>query len=143
MTPPNLSLVFIMICFWITMWLVYRFLIQPVGAVLAERKGRVDGAAQKWESTNQEYLAATERLEREMAEAAQDASRVRGEYRQQAMDRRQAALDEARSAADEQLQTALDSLQADTTSARQDLRQRAGELAREFAARLLDRKVTS
>jgi len=141
MTPPNLSLIFVMICFWITMWLVYRFLIQPVGAVLADRKGRIDTAAEKWESTNQDYLSATQRLEREMAEAAQDASRVRGEFRQQAMDRRQATLEDARDAADEKLQAALDSLDTDTTSARQELRQRAGELAREFAARLLDRKV--
>jgi F-type H+-transporting ATPase subunit b len=141
MTPPNLSLVFIMVFFWITMWLVYRFLIQPVGAVLADRKGRVDSAASKWETTNQEYLAATDRLEREMAEAAQQASRVRGEYRQQAMDRRQATLEDARATADGQLQSALDSLEADTATARQELRQNAADLAREFAARLLDRKV--
>jgi len=143
MTPPNLSLIFIMVCFWITMWLVYRFLIQPVGAALADREGRIDGATSTWESTNQEYLAATDRLEREIAEAAQDALRVRSEYRQQAMDRRQATLEDARAAADEKLQIALESLDADTTRARQELRQSAGELAREFAARLLDRKVVS
>jgi len=135
MTPPNLSLIFIMVCFWITMWLVYRFLIQPVGAALADREGRIDGATSTWESTNQEYLAATDRLEREIAEAAQDALRVRSEYRQQAMDRRQATLEDARAAADEKLQIALESLDADTTRARQELRQSAGELAREFAAR--------
>ena len=143
MTPPNLSLIFIMICFWVTMWLVYRFLIRPIGGVLGERQGRIDRAASTWEAENRQYLEATERLELEMQEAAREAARVRGEYRQQALDRRQVALDEARSVADEKLGKALDELEAETATARHDLRQRAQELAEKFASRLLDRKVTS
>ncbi len=142
MSPPNLSLIFIMICFWITMWLVYRFLIQPVGAVLAERKGRIDGAAAKWQATNQQYLDATTRLEQETQEAAQEAGLVRAEYRQQALDRRQKTLEEARSVADGKLETALEQLEAETDTARQDLHTSARELAQLFAARLLDREVT-
>ena len=143
MSPPNLSLIFIMICFWITMWLVYRFLIQPVGGVLAERKGRIDGATAQWETTHQKYLEATERLERETEEAARDAARVRAEYRQQALDRRQKALEEARAAADGKLGTALGELETATAAARSDLQTRARELAAQFAGRLLERKVTS
>ena len=143
MSPPNLSLIFIMICFWITMWLVYRYLIQPVGGVLAERKGRIDSASAHWEATNQKYLEAAERLERETEEAAREAGRVRMEYRQQALDRRQKALEEARAAADSKLAAALDELETTTTAARRDLRAGARELASLFAGRLLDRKVTS
>jgi F-type H+-transporting ATPase subunit b len=143
MSPPNLSLIFIMVCFWVAMWLVYRFLIQPVGGVLAERKGRIDGAAAKWEDTNQQYLDATARLESETEDAAREAARVRAEYRQQALDRRQKALEESRSVADDRLGTALDELESATATARQELRDRARELAKVFASRLLDRKVTS
>ncbi len=132
-----------MICFWVTMWLVYRFLIQPIGGVLADRHGRIDGANSKWETTNREYLEATDRLELEMQEAAREAARVRGEYRQQALDRRQVALDEARTVADEKLQTALDELGGETTVARRDLREQSRELAGQFASRLLGRKVAS
>jgi F0F1-type ATP synthase membrane subunit b/b' len=78
MTPPNLSLVLIMICFWCTMWLVHRFLIKPVGAVLEERQGGIGQATQSWEATHQEYLAATTRLELEIQNAAREAARVRG-----------------------------------------------------------------
>lgn len=141
MTPPNLSLIFIMIFFWVTMWLVHRFLIQPIGGALAERHGRIDSATSKWETTNREYLEATDRLELEMQEAAREAARVRGEYRQQALDRRQVALDEARTVADEKLHSALDGLEGETTAARQDLRSQSRELAEQFASRLLDRKV--
>ena len=117
--------------------------IRPVGAVLAERKGRIDGAAAQWNATNQQYLDATARLERETEEAAREAGRVRAEYRQQALDRRQKALEEARSVADGKLGNALEELEAETTTARQDLHAKARELALLFAARLLDRKVTS
>ena len=132
-----------MICFWITMWLVYRYLIQPIGGVLADRKSRIDGAADRWEATHQQFLDATARLERETEEAAREAGRVRAEYRQQALDRRQQTLEEARSVAEAKLAAALEELEAATTTARQDLSTRARELARLFAARLLDRKVTS
>jgi F-type H+-transporting ATPase subunit b len=143
MSPPNLSLIFIMVCFWVAMWLVYRFLIQPVGAVLAERKGRIDGAAEAWEDTNQQYLDATARLERETEDAAREAARVRAEYRQQALDRRQKALEEARAVADGRLEAALDELESATADARQELRDTARGLAGAFASRLLERKVTS
>ena len=143
MTPPNLSLLLIMICFWCTMWLVHRFLIKPVGAVLEERQGRIGQATQSWEATHQEYLAATARLEQEIQNAAREAARVRGEHRQQALDRRQATLERARAEADDRLGAALIGLDAQTTAARGELRASAAELARLFATRLLGRKVAS
>ena len=143
MTPPNLSLLLIMICFWCTMWLVHRFLIKPVGAVLEERQGRIGQATQSWEATHQEYLAATARLEGEIQSAAREAARVRGEHRQQALERRQATLDRARAEADDRLGAALIALDAQTAAARGELQTSAAELARLFATRLLGRKVAS
>jgi len=143
MTPPNLSLLLIMICFWLTMWLVYRFLIRPVGAVLADRKSRIDTAANRWQSTHDEYLAATDRLELEMQDAARGAAKVRAEHRQKALDERQRTLDAARSNADDQLRAALAALDGETDAARTELRNQADALARLFATQLLGRKVSS
>jgi F-type H+-transporting ATPase subunit b len=142
MTPPNVSLIFIMVCFWITMWLVYRFLIVPVGRVLAERGGRIDDAAAQWQATNDDYLAATQRLETEMADAARAAAQVRGEHRQRALEERQKALEAARSEADGRLGEALGRLEADADQARTELGRRARELARLFATQLLEREVS-
>ena len=142
MTPPNLSLLLIMICFWLTMWLVYRFLIRPIGEVLAERKGRIDSAQDRFETTHNEYLAATDRLELEVQEAARGAARVRAEHRQQALERRQRSLDGARADADDRLRAALAELDTDTAAARTELRERAEGLARLFATELLGRKVS-
>ena len=79
MTPPNLSLLLIMVCFWVTLWIVYRFLIRPVGVVIAERRRRVDDAQQEWSAKNEAYQAAVSRVEDEVATAAKEAARVRAD----------------------------------------------------------------
>lgn len=141
MTPPNLSLLLIMVCFWVTLWIVYRFLIRPVGAVIGERRRRVDEAQQEWSAKNETYLAAVSQVEDGVAGAARDAARVRAEARQRAMDERQAALERARARADERLTAVLDTLDREAGAARDDLRGRAEELARMLAGRLLGREI--
>ena len=143
MTPPNLSLILIMICFWMTLWLVHRYLIIPVGRVIAERRERIDGAESAWASKNEEYLSATSRLKSEMEEAAREATGVRTSHIQGAMEKRQSRLSEARDTADQRLQKALDELEADAAAARKELQASAAELARVLAGRLLEREVTS
>jgi F-type H+-transporting ATPase subunit b len=143
MTPPNLSLFLIMICFWLTMWLVYRYLIVPLGQVVAERQGRIDDAQGEWETTHTEYLEATARLEQQIEEAVREAARVRATHRQAALDERQKTLDAARDSADRGLQQTLAELDADASAARTELGERARDLARLFASQLLEREVAS
>jgi F0F1-type ATP synthase membrane subunit b/b' len=89
---PNYSLFFIMACFGVTLWLVHRFLIEPVGGVLAERARRIDGAEKEWAAKNEEYLSATRRLEAEIDEAARKRGPdPRPDFRQDAQAARQAA----------------------------------------------------
>lgn len=143
MTPPDGSLILIMICFWIAFWLVQRFLIAPIQGVLAERRGRVVSAEREWETKNQEYLAATQRLEAELDEAARQAARVRAEHRQGAQQARQERLDAARDSAETALDAALAELDRDAEAAREELRRRARVLAEGFAERLLGRELAS
>jgi len=141
MSPPDLSLIFIMVCFWVTLWIVHRFLIRPVGTVIGERRRRIDDAQQEWSAKNEEYLAAVSHVEDEVSTAAKDAAKIRADARQHAMDERQAALDQARARADERLLDVLDTLDKDAEAARSDLRGRAEELARLLASRLLGREL--
>lgn len=143
MTPPDGSLILIMICFWVAFWLVQRFLIAPIQAVLAERRGRVVSAEREWEGKNQEYLSATARLQSELEEAARQAARVRAEHRQQAQTARQVSLDAARGEAEQRLEVALGELGHDADAARGELRRRAEALAASFAERLLGRELAS
>ena len=142
MQPPNLSLVIVMVCFWVTFWLIQKFLLKPVGEVLAERKGRIEGAENEWQSKHQEYLDETSRLESELEEAAKASAKVRNDLRQAALDRRAAALETARQQADGKLDEAMSVLEQDAAAARADLKARARELARVFAGRLLGREVS-
>jgi F-type H+-transporting ATPase subunit b len=141
MNPPNLSLVLVMICFWITYWLIQKFLLKPVGAVLAERRRRIEGAEAEWQTKHREYLDATARLESELEDAARAAAAVRNEQRQGALDRRQALLTTTREQADARLGVALEELETEAQGARAELEKRARELARLFASQLLGREV--
>jgi F0F1-type ATP synthase membrane subunit b/b' len=141
MIEINLSLVLVMLCFWMTLWLVYRFLIRPVGAVVDERRHRIDDAQQEWTATNEEQLAAIAKVEEELTGAAKEAAGARAEIRQTALDERQSTLDAARAQADERLTAALGDLEQEADAARDELRRRAEELARMLAGRLLGREV--
>ncbi len=141
MTPPNLSMLFIMVCFWVAYWLVKRYLIGPVGRVVDERTRRIDGAEAQYTAKHEESLAATARIEAELEDAAREAGRIRAAHRQQAMESRQERLDAARRTADARLGEAIESLDREADGARDELRRRAAELARLLAGRLLEREV--
>ena len=143
MTPPDLSLFFVMVCFWMTLWLVQRYLIRPVGGVVDDRQRRLDDAQQEWTAKNEEHLAAVARVEDELGEAAREAGRVRAEARQAAMNERQKGLADARARADERLVAVLDGLENGAEAARTELRQQAEDLARLLAGRLLGREMAS
>ena len=128
MQPPNFSLIIVMVCFWLTFWLIQKFLLKPVGSVLSERRSRIEGAENEWQSKHQV--------------AAKAAAKVRNDHQEQALDRRQATLTTARQMADGKLDEAMAVLETDATAARADLQTRARELAKLFATRLLDREVS-
>lgn len=141
MSPPNASLFLIMVCFWVTFWLVQRFLIRPIWGVLTERRQQIDGAQRTWAAKNEEYLSATSRAEAEIDQASRETARVRGDARQKAMAERQRRLAEARAAADQRLQSALQQLSAEADASRAELAPQAMVLARRLAGRLIGREV--
>lgn len=143
MTPPNVSLLLVMVCFWVTLWLVHRFLIRPVGATLAERGRRVDEAQREWSARNEEHLAAITRVESQLEQAAKEAGVVRADLRQEAMDVRQATLETAKGRADARLGEGVATLDKEAAAARRELRQKAEELARLLTERLLARGIAS
>jgi F-type H+-transporting ATPase subunit b len=143
MSLPNLSLFFIMVCFWVTFFLVDRFLIKPILRVLDERHGRIRGAQDEWAARNEEYLSATARLEAAVEDAAREGAKRRAELREQAQAQRQELLERAGEQANASLEKALSELDRDAKAARDELRERAQELARLFAGQLLQREVAS
>lgn len=141
MTPPNLSLILVMVCFWVTMWLVYRHLIRPIGTTVGERSRRINDAQQEWSARNEEHLAAIAQVEKEVADAAKAAAQIRMAARQKALEARQQLLDHARERADSRLIGALEELDRQASEASGELRRRAEGLARMLAGRLIEREV--
>jgi len=133
----------IMICFWVSFYLIDRFLLRPVGEVLSKREQRIGGAEREWTSKHEEYLSATAKLESELEDAAKQASRVRAELREQAQARRQQLLTTAQHEASVKLESSLETLARDAEQAQRELESSAQELARLFASRLLHREVVS
>jgi len=143
MSLPNASLFFIMVCFWVTFFLVDRFLLKPILRVLDERQSRIQGAQSQWATKNEEYLAASASLEAAIEDAAREGAKTRAQLREKAQTERQRLLDSAREQAGARLDNALAELDKDATAARDELRARAEELAHLFAGQLLEREVTS
>ncbi len=142
MSPPNYSLLLIMICFWVAYWLVKRYLIEAVGGVAEERQRRIQTADQEWAARHEEYEQALERIEARVDDALRQASQRRNELREGAMGRRQEILDAAHAEAESRLDAALRELGEAAESARAELRATAQTLGRELASRLLEREVS-
>jgi F0F1-type ATP synthase membrane subunit b/b' len=143
MTPPNLSLILVMICFWITFWVVQKFLLGPVGRVLDERKQRITTANETWEAENAKFFDRTNRVEADLDDAARTAARTREELRTEANAVRQDKLAKTREEVDRRLVAAMDELDGQVSTARADLRIAANGLASMFAGKLLGREVKS
>jgi len=132
----------IMICFWLTLWLVNRYLIVPIQGVLDERSSRIDGATQGRLDQQEALRAATERLEEELSDAARNAAALKAGKRQEAISAREARMAEARGKADKKLSQAVRTLAEDAEKARLELRSQAEALAAELAGRLLGRELS-
>jgi len=142
MSPPNYSLLLIMVCFWVTYWLVKRYLIDAVGGVVEERQQRIDTADEEWAARHEEYELALQKIEARMDDAFRQASQRRAELRQEAMGRRQEIVEAAHAEAGSRLESALNELSEAAQAARAELRSTARTLGRELVSRLLEREVS-
>lgn len=143
MSPPNYSLLLIMICFWVAYWLVKRYLIDAVGGVSEERELRIRTADEEWAARHEEYELALQKVESRLDGALRQASQRRKQLRQEALGKRQELLEATHEKAESRLEAALKELAEAAEAARAELRASAHSLARELASRLLEREVGS
>ena len=141
MQLPDLSLVLIAILFWATYLVLKRYLLKPLGAILAERERRVDDARRAFETALERQREVAADLDRRLTEARREALAHRDAARAAAGERRQALLDEAREKARAVAAEAQARLDRDALAAREQLRAEAHAIALEIAAYALGRKV--
>ena len=141
MQLPDLSLVLVIIIFWATYAVLKKFLLAPLGAVLAERERRVDAARAAAEAALEKQREVAVDLDRRLTEARREALAHREAVRASAGERRQAILDEAREKARAAAAAAQASLDREALAAREQLGADAKAIAAEIANYALGRKV--
>ena len=141
MQLPDLSLFLVVIIFWATYVVLRKFLLGPLGAVLAERDRRVDSARAASEAALEKQREAAIDLDRRLTEARRETLAHREAVRAAAEERRRALLDEARDKARAVAGEAQAHLEREVLSARLQLGAEAKAIAAEIASYALGRKV--
>ena len=134
-------LVIMMIPFWISLFLVNKWAVQPLRRVLEEREARTEGAraeAADFESKFKDRLAAWEsRLAETRAIAKEERQRIRKDQAAEEERILGTARDEAAKIVDE-VRAAID---AERVRVRGELKKQAEALARELATAALGREI--
>ena len=141
MQLPDLSLILVVVIFWAAYVVLRRFLLAPLGAVLAARERRVDEARASAEAALERQREIAADLDRRLTEARRESLAHREAGRAAAGDRRQAILDEAREKARSAAAEAQARLERDVLAAREQLGAEAKAIAAEIANYALGRKV--
>jgi F0F1-type ATP synthase membrane subunit b/b' len=142
-SPPNLSLLLIMACFWLVYFLVSSQFLKPVGALLDQRESQVRSARETFDEAKEALSDAIARCERELAQAASEGQKTRASLRAEGETARRAKLDTARAQGQERLAALAGELTTVTDEARAALRAASGDLARALAERLVERRIPS
>lgn len=141
MQLPDLSLLLVVIIFWATYLVLRRFLLAPLGAVLAERERRAEDARAASDSALERQREVAADLDRRLTEARREALAHREAVRAAAGERRQALLDEAREKARAAAVEAQAQIDRSARAAREQLGAEARAIALEIASYALGRKL--
>ena len=96
MSPPNLSLILIMACFWLVYLLVTTQFLKPVGSLLDQRESQIRTARETFAQAKEQLGEAIARCERDLAQAAGEGQKVRATLRAEGESVRRARLEAAR-----------------------------------------------
>jgi F-type H+-transporting ATPase subunit b len=129
--------------FLILVWLLWRFLYQPVKEVIEKRKKLAEQAFADVDRQKSETEAARQRFEEGRAGLAQERQDMLKEVHEELEVERRNVLGEARHEADELLEAARDSIDEEREAALRDVREQTAALAVELASGLLRKAESS
>lgn len=138
---PDLSLLAVMAIFFINYFVVSRFLIRPINAVLEERERDARTAAEAYEQSLARFKEQTAAIEERLHVARRDASKLRDEFRAQASAHRAGLIENTAAEAQRLVAEADERLKNDTQAAREKIVRDSESLARLAAERILGRAV--
>jgi F-type H+-transporting ATPase subunit b len=138
---PNVTSLYVLLAFGISYWILRRYLLLPLSAILDARE-REERAA---EDAYAESLARLERAvaagEEKLSAARREALKTREELRSQGLAALEQRLNQARGEATEAIGRGSREIELQAQAAVGELPQRASGLARELAEKVLWRKL--
>ena len=138
---PDLSLFAVMAIFIATYFVVSRFFIRPVNAVIESREQESRGAQEVYEAAMARFSEETTKIEERLHIAKREAGDVRERFRSEAAKHRTAVLERAGTEAETFVHEADSRLKSDVAEARDKIVQESDSLARLAAERILGRPV--
>jgi F0F1-type ATP synthase membrane subunit b/b' len=138
---PDLSLLVIMVIFWLNYLVVRKFFLQPVNEVVETREREAKTAEQLYEESLARFNEATARMEAQLHAARRDAAQIREKFRGEAAEYRNEVLDRTSSEAKATLAEAETRLSQDVVAVRKKIVSESESLARLAAERILGRPV--
>jgi F-type H+-transporting ATPase subunit b len=138
---PDYSLLAIMVIFIINYFVVSRFFIRPINAVLESREQETRSANQLYEQAMARFSEETARMEEQLHVAKREASAVREKYRADAAAHRTSVIEKTSADAKGIVSEADASLSTATAEARDKIKRESEALARLAAERILGRPV--
>jgi F0F1-type ATP synthase membrane subunit b/b' len=138
---PDLSLLVIMVIFWLNYIVVRKFFLQPINSVMEQREHEKKTAEQIYEDSLGRFNDATSKMEAELHTARRDASQIRDKFRAEAAERRNAMIEKTSTDAKATLGEAEQRLEKDVDAARNQIKTESESLARMAAERILGRPV--
>lgn len=134
-------MILILAIFFATLWLVNRFLIRPLSAILDEREAESAAAAGTLEAAEASFRSAAEKVENDLAAARREALKIREETRAEGHRMRDAQVEAARSDAAGKIASASAEIDAGASRARAELPGKVASIAALLVEKILGRKA--
>ena len=138
---PDYSLLMIMAIFVANYWVVRRFFIKPINAVLVERETDVRSADILYEESIARFNDATAKIDEQLHQARKEAAARREQFRAEAMSHRAQVIERTRGEAEKIVQEADDVLRGEVETARERIVRESEELARLAAEKIVGRRI--
>lgn len=138
---PDASMLVILVIFWITYWILRKFLFQPIVEILRERRETVETARAEHRAAAEQAESKIDAEREKLNHARVEAAAHRDALRKAAEEHREALLAETREEADQRLRAAQAELEGEVGVQRKVLAERARALADRMADKLLERSA--
>lgn len=141
LVPALPDIVWGLVSFIVIFLLVWRFVIPRLNALLDARAKAIEGRIDEAKSAREEAERVLEQYQQQLAEARQEAGRIRDQARDDARRITAEAQQQAQAAADRVTAQGQAQIEANRQKAEQDLRAEVGSLALSLASAVVERHL--